>query len=439
LAERRRKAGALQLTFMIYGACCAGAFGLEPMVSLSGPGLALLTLLIMPFLWSIPVALACAELTAAFPVDGGNYRWSRMALGDFWGFQAGWWNWMSNFATNSVFAVLFADYLKYWIPGLGPLGHWAVAAALIWAMSCLNLLGIRVVGNSAILMSSLLLVPFVAVVVLGFGQIDRNPFLPLVAPGKSLLSAFGASAMLAIWLYSGYDKLSTAAEEVESPQLAFPRALIAVAVMTVASYVIPTAAGLASVGRWEQWGEGYFSTLAGALGGPWLGSAMTVAALLSNALLLNVTLLSSSRLPFAMAEDRLLPTFLSRVHPRYGTPHLSLGLQAVVLSILAPLGFAQLVIVYSWLQMAVYILIFVNLWKMRATRPELPRPFRVPGKRIGLVLAVFPPIALALGAMAGTIVQEGRLDWTQTAIGAAALLSGPLGYFLMRATVRSPA
>jgi len=433
LTERGRKAGALQLTFLIYGACCAGAFGLEPMVSASGPGLVLITLLVMPFLWSIPVALACAELTAAFPVNGGNYRWSRMALGDFWGFQAGWWNWMSCFATNSAFAVLFAGYLEYWLPGLGGLGHWAVATALVWVMSGLNLFGIRVVGNSAILMSLALLVPFLALATLGFAGAARNPFFPLVAPGKSLLSAFGASAMLAIWLYSGYDKLSTAAEEVENPRKAFPLALIAAAAMAIASYVIPTAAGLASVGKWEDWGEGYFSQLAGALGGPWLGSAMTAAALLSNALLLNVTLLSSSRLPFAMAEDRFLPEFLAHVHSRYGTPHLSLGLQAVVLTFLAAIGFAQLVIVYSWLQMAVYILIFINLWKMRASHPDVPRPFRAPGGRPGLALAVFPPMALALTAMAGTIIKDGTIDWTQTAIGAAALASGPLFYGLLRA------
>lgn len=426
----RQKAGTLQLTFLIYGACCAGAFGLEEMVRSSGPGVALATLLVMPLLWSIPVALACSELTAAFPLEGGNYRWSRMSLGDFWGFQAGWWNWMSNFATSSAFAVLFANYLKYWLPDLGPAGSWLVSLGLIWALTWVNLLGIRVVGDSAIVMSLLLLVPFVALSVLGFSNVRHVPYLPLVAPGKTVLSAFGASAMLAIWLYSGYDKLSTAAAEVDEPQKSFPRALLVACALAVASYVIPTVAGLASVGHAEAWGEGYFSELAAALGGPLLGSAMTAAALVSNALLLNVTILSSSRLPFAMAEDGFLPRFLARLHPRLGTPHVSLLLQAAFLSLLALTTFSRLIVIYAWLQMAAYILIFINLWKMRHTHPDAIRPFSVPGGNVGLVLTVIPPIILALAAMAGTIYGEYGLNARQALIGAVALASGPVAYGL---------
>ena len=62
-----------------------GPFGLEDMVTTSGPGITLLYLLLLPVFWCIPVSLVSAELTTAMPVEGGFYRWTRAAFGDFWG------------------------------------------------------------------------------------------------------------------------------------------------------------------------------------------------------------------------------------------------------------------------------------------------------------------------------------------------------------------
>ncbi len=87
-----RKAGLLPLVFVMYAYATGGPFGLEDMVTTSGPGLTLLYLLFFPVFWCIPVSLVAAELTTAIPVEGGFYRWVRAAFGDFWGFLAGWWN-----------------------------------------------------------------------------------------------------------------------------------------------------------------------------------------------------------------------------------------------------------------------------------------------------------------------------------------------------------
>ena len=88
-----RKAGLFYLVFVMFSYTTGGPFGLEDMVTTSGPGITLLYLLILPFFWCIPVSLVSAELTTAMPVEGGFYRWTRAAFGDFWGFLAGWWNW----------------------------------------------------------------------------------------------------------------------------------------------------------------------------------------------------------------------------------------------------------------------------------------------------------------------------------------------------------
>ena len=106
-----RKAGLFYLVFVMFSYTTGGPFGLEDMVTTSGPGITLLYLLLLPFFWCIPVSLVSAELTTAMPVEGGFYRWTRAAFGDFWGFLAGWWNWSASFLLGGAYAVLFADYL----------------------------------------------------------------------------------------------------------------------------------------------------------------------------------------------------------------------------------------------------------------------------------------------------------------------------------------
>ncbi len=161
MSDRAKKATTFQLVFMTYGVVCSGAYGLEEMISRSGPGIAILALLLLPAIWGAPAALACAELSARHPVEGGYYRWARMAFGDFPGFMTGWLVYLSIFATNAAFAVLFVNYLRHFVPVEG-LPRFLVAAGLVWATTFLNYRGIVLVGIAAVVMTVLIFVPFSA-------------------------------------------------------------------------------------------------------------------------------------------------------------------------------------------------------------------------------------------------------------------------------------
>src|SRR5713226_8139367 len=117
----------------MYAYATGGPFGLEDMVTTSGPGLTLLYHLLIPFFWCIPVSLVAAELTTAIPVEGGFYRWVRTAFGDFWGFQAGWWNWSASFLLAAAYAVLATDYLSFYFPAIVGWKHQLVSAVIIAA------------------------------------------------------------------------------------------------------------------------------------------------------------------------------------------------------------------------------------------------------------------------------------------------------------------
>ena len=418
-----RKAGLFYLVFVMFSYTTGGPFGQEDMVTTSGPGITLLYILILPLFWSIPVSLVSAELTTAMPVEGGFYRWSRAAFGDFWGFLTGWWNWTASFCLGGVYAVLFADYLKYPFPRMTWWEHYLISFALIALLTWVNVRGIQMVGQVATALELLVFVPVAIMVVMGTMHWHYNPFTPWVVPHQGTFKIFGVGLALGLWLYSGYEQLSTLAEEVEEPQRLYPRALAVVVPMSIAAYFLPTIVGLGSAGHWSEWHTGFFSDAARIIGGPWLGAGMTLAAAVCNVALLNSTILATTRMPFAMAEDGYLPKILTRRHPRFGTPWLAIVVSAAIYALLSWQSLTQLISIYVWLRSSTTVLTVLSGWKLRRTRPELKRSFVVPGGRWGLFYAVAAPVVMACVALLGS-------DRFGLIGGVVAIALGPLVYFL---------
>jgi amino acid transporter len=436
-----RKATAFQLVFMMYSVICSGAYGLEQMVSNSGPGMAILTLSVLPLIWAVPLALACAELSARYPVEGGYYRWARMAFGDFVGYQAGWLVWLANLATNGTFAVLFANYARQWMPDMTDTVHWCIAAALVWFCTWMNYRGIRLVGGASVLLTILIFLPFLVMTLLGLLHWQANPLVPFVNPARGTFGAFGGGLLIAIWLYSGFEKLTTNAAEVENPSRAFPIALAFAVPMTSLSYIIPTVAALAAHGHWSEWGESYFSVAAGAIGGPWLGSGMAFGGLLSNLSLLMVTILGQSRLPMVLAEDGFFPRLFRKTHPRYGTPVASLLVGGIILSGIIQMNFEALAGLFSLVQVCAYLLIYASLIRLRSHPPlagPTPgrAPFRIPWGTGGLVLMTLPSVLLSAAAISQTVWHDGAFDGRQALVDLAVFASGPLTYLVFSRGLR---
>jgi amino acid transporter len=424
------KAGLLSFVFVMYSYTTAGPFGLEDQVTTSGPGMTLIYHLVLPFFWCIPISLVAAELTTAMPVQGGFYRWTRAAFGDFWGFLAGWWNWCASFLLGSSYAVLFTDYVSFFFPRITGWKHYVVAVSMIGVISYVNVRGIKTVGKVATLLETLIFLPVAAMCVMSVRMWHHNPFVPLVPPHKPVFQVFGLGLALGLWLYSGYEQLSTVAQEVEEPQKNYPRALAWVVPLSMATYFVPTACALAALGNWQDWHTRYFSDAAQLIGGPWLGFAMTLAAAITFISILNSTVLSSTRMPFAMAEDGYLSSFLTRLHPRFGTPWLAILISAAIYSLLAWNSLTQLISVYIWLRIATSVMTVLSAWQLRRKRPDLERAFRIPWGRKGLGYAVLAPLTMSGVALIAS-------DRFGLKYGPLVLLLGPVAYFFFRR--RSPA
>jgi len=420
-----RKAGLFYLVFVMFSYTTGGPFGIEDMVTTAGPGMTLLYIVVLPFFWCIPVSLVSAELTAAMPVEGGFYRWTRAAFGDFWGFLAGWWNWTASFLLGGAYAVLFTDYLVYYFPQITGWKHYLVSLALIAVITWINVRGIQMVGQFATALEIFIFIPVMVMVVIAFTKWNHNPLVPFVPPHQALFKIFGVGLALGLWSYSGYEQLSTVAEEVEDPQRSYPRALALVVPLSIATYLLPTITGLAALGNWQSWHTGYFADAAGLIGGPWLGTWMTLAAMVTNVALLNGTVLTTTRMPFAMAQDGYLPHILTRRHSRYGTPWIAVVASAIIYGLLARHSLTQLISVYIWLRSATTVLTVLSAWKLRRLRPDMPRAFHVPGGRAGLLYVVVAPVVMAILALLGS-------DRFAVIGGSIAMLLGPAVYWLLK-------
>jgi len=418
-----RKASLFYFVFVMYSYTTAGPFGLEDQVTTSGPGMTLIYHLILPFFWCIPISLVAAELTTAMPVQGGFYRWVRAAFGDFWGFLAGWWNWSASFLLGSAYAVLFTDYLGFYFPQITGWKHYVVSVVLVAIITWINVRGIQMVGQFATALELFILLPVLVMIVMGLAKWQHNPFSPVVPPHQPFNKIFGVGLALGIWLYSGYEQLSTVAGEVENPQRSFPRALAIVVPLSVATYFLPTLAALAALDNWQKLHTGYFSDAAQLIGGSWLGFWMTLAAMVTNISILNGTVLASTRMPFAMAEDGYLPSVLARLHPRFGTPWIAIIVSAIIYAMLAFHTLTQLINVYVWLRVATSLMTVLAGWRLRYTNPQMPRTFVIPWGRFGVLYVVAAPVIMSYVVLRYS--DPFAIRW-----GPAALLVGPVAYFL---------
>jgi amino acid transporter len=389
-----RTIGFLPLLAIFYGYTAGGPFGYEDIFSLSGPGMALLFLALVPFFWSIPISLASAELNSILPVQGGFYRWSRRAFGDFWGFQCGWWNWTGTFLLNSLYGVLLMDYLAHYFPGLTGNAKWLGASVVLCLLSYLNIRGIEVSGWLSVAMLVAILIPVVWLSFVSIVHWRFNPLLPWTPPGRPFGSVFGEGLALAMWNYAGYEQLSSVTGEMDNPQKTFPRILLWNTPMNILTYILPASLAIAALGNWQEWQTGYIVPASEKIGGSALGLAMLLASIIGTASLSNSTILYTTRIPAAMSEDGYLPAWLGAIHPRYGTPARAILVSLAVYCLLARFPVGDLVNIYIWSRIATSLLTLLAVWALRRKMPGAPRGFRVPGGSIGLASAILFPAIL---------------------------------------------
>jgi basic amino acid/polyamine antiporter, APA family len=399
--ELKRAVSATQLTAMGVGAIIGtGIFVvIGKGAILAGPGVILS--FILAAVACVFSALSYAELASSIPVSGSAYTYAYATLGELVAWIIGWdlileygvsvaavavgWGGNLNAFFDSAFGFKLPTAIAH-SPSDGGIFN-LPAVFIVFAITFVLVLGVRESARTNMVMVVVklaILTFFIVVAGFNFSTANFHPFLP--HGGSAITSA----AAIIFFAFIGFDAVSTGSEEARRPERDLPLAIIGSLAVCTLFYIL-TSVGAIGISRAEKLtGDAPLATaLQNGAGISWAAWIVALGALIAITSVVLVIMYGQTRIFFAMCRDGLLPTRLAAVHPRYGTPaRLTIGLGAliVVLAAFVPLG--QIVELTNIGTLFAFILVNAGVIILRRTRPDMPRPYRVPWSPVVPILGI---------------------------------------------------
>jgi APA family basic amino acid/polyamine antiporter len=357
-------------------------------------------------LYALLGAIQIAELGAMLPRSGGQYVFSRRALGEYAGFVVGWSDWLSTCGAAAAAAIVAAEFaaLLFFSPASATP---AVAAIAVVAFAAVQWCGIRWGGLAQNVTSAIKALAFAA---LGAGAFlrgtpaaDLASGTHLVPTGFALLTAMVVSLQAVIYTYDGWTGVVYFSEEVEDAAKNVPRALF-VGVLSIVALYLAINLALLYVLPVSAIADRPFAAgaLADATFGRFGATAFTAVVCLSMLSAINAYQLMASRVVFAMSRDGLLSRRVAAVNIG-GTPTLALFLSAsvAVLFVVFARTFHTVVTVLAFFFVANYALSFIAVFVLRRREAAAVRPYRAWGYPWSTALALAGSLGFLAGAAAG--------------------------------------
>jgi amino acid transporter/Trk K+ transport system NAD-binding subunit len=372
-------------------------------------------------------ALSYSELGAAIPLAGGGYSFTSRTLPRPLAFLTGWFFWIGNTLACAMYVVIFAITIRgyFW-----PHASLALIALVTTALfAAVNLFGSSEAIRIITAMNLVELAVLVGVAVLGLSHVEAPNLQPLAPVGYG---GFLPAMALIYISYVGFELITVASEEIIAPGKTIPRAILITLLVATGIYVFVV---------WVMMGTTRHESLAGSdvpfilmaeriLGG-WGRWAAIVATIMASLSAFAVTLGASARVLYALGRDGHFPHTVARLHPRFRTPHIALGLCATVVAAFAASGIVRFVASVSdfGYLMGLGVVNYAVL-ALHGRMPNLRRPFTVPlypwVPILGIVSCwIFVPFlearSFALGAAltaAGAVVYLTRPENRRSALAA---------------------
>lgn len=372
-------------------------------------------------------AMCYAEFASTVPVSGSAYTFSYAALGELFAWIIGWDLILELLLAVSVVAQGWSVYFGTFLGQLGlplpeAIAYGGVvdlpAVVLVLGLGALMIVGIKESLRVNLVLVGLKLFIVLFVIIAGIGFIDPanwSPFIPPAGPPPAdatqsgtiwtqpLLqfftgaepTAYGvggifAGAALVFFAYIGFDVIATTAEETKNPKRDLP---IGIIVSLAICTVLYAAVALVVTGMVPYTELSPSAALAKAFeyhGQAWMAVLISAGAVAGLTTVVLTLLIGSSRLVFAMARDNLLPMGLAKVHPTFRTPWLIGIIVTVICALVAgltPVGVLEEMVNIGTL--GAFVMVSIAVLVLRKKRPDLHRPFKVPG-------VPYVPIASAL-------------------------------------------
>jgi len=423
-----RAIGVGRATAMVIGTIIGASIFVQPsLVSASVPSLpGILLVWAAAGALTLIGALITAELSSAFPRSGGVYVFLREAYSPAVGYLWAWaMFWSMHSGIIAVIATVFARYVGHFVV-LSDAATRATAVAAIVALSAVNYVGVRHGSALQTFFTIVKLAAVVLIVALGAAHFATHGMPQRGAVASSFSAGGVLAAMVAgLFAYGGWHMVSYAAEETQEPARTIPRALIAGTLVVTLAYMAVNASyvavlPIASVTSSTRIAADFADAIVGGGGADALSALVIVSTLGA----MTGIILTGPRVYMAMARDGLLFRWVAALHPRYGTPHVAIVLQAVCASALVLTGSYRTLftrVVYTeWIFFA---LMAASLFVLRR-RPGYAPAYKVPA--YALLAGVF--VVCSLTIVGYEIVSQPR----ESAWGLGLVLAGLPVYALWR-------
>jgi APA family basic amino acid/polyamine antiporter len=379
----------------------AGIFGLPARVFALIGSYSLIAFVVCALVVTL-IILCFAEVGSRFDVTGGPYLYAREAFGPTVAFEVGWLMWLARLTAFAANCNLMVSYLAFfWPAASSPVPRALLITAVVISLTALNVFGVRQAANASNVFTVGKLIPMLLFIAAGLFFLNPHAFVlgPLPSTG-----AFSQSVLLLIYAFSGFEMAAIPAGEVRNPQKHLPRALLISTAVVAFTYIliqvvcIGTLPELASSAKpLADAGQRFMGTAGAAM--------ISAGAIISIAGNLNIVLLSGSRVPFAIAEQKQLPAIFAAIHRRFFTPHIAILVTAVVILVLTlRSSFVAALTISAIARLATYVVTCAALPVLRG-RVNVPAAmFRVRG---GPIIAV-AALILALWLLANSTLKEAR-------------------------------
>jgi amino acid transporter len=280
----------------------------------------------------------------------------------------------------------------------------------VWISGLLNVLGIRPVGNTSMVLAIVVLLPFAALVTFGLPRLVHWQIPPAPVGGGDFWAALSGGLLVVIWNFSGWENLSVVAREIKDVRRNYVRAISIVLPLVVLGYVLPLAVSVSGTADAAKWTTGWFSETGRRIGGAHLGEALALGGMVSSFAIFEAAMLWVSRLPFVLARERFLPQPLADLWERSDAPWKAILVCCIVFTLLIPLGFTELIGLDVFFYMTALALEMGALVRLRRLRPARDGLFTIGGGKWTLYLTALAPlltwmatIGLALAKASGHV------------------------------------